>query len=216
MNSIESKARETQQRLGGKIFVFPINDDDPFSHYVIAIDVGAGQFKTYEDALTINDAAACLKELIDSMNAEGFVVNYERDVRFTFNEAQMNAPDVTMRRIKKTPGAFKSSSPLMEKGADVRPNPEDPEGVLLSARGILKFCLLEMMDKNPKGALFMGEYFKLLASRRYGKTAAAIKQEVRRMSKHEAVQWAERTYARYISNDRDIMDIFQRLRGAEA
>ncbi|MBB6692336.1 hypothetical protein H7B90_13070 [Cohnella xylanilytica] len=213
--TIEQMAREMQQRLGGKIFVFPIRDGDPFSHYAIAIDVGAGQFKMYEDSFSINEAAACLLTLIDSLKSEGFEVEYERDVRFVSYGAQMNAPDVTMRRIRNTPGAFKPSSQLMEKGADVRPNPEDPEGVLLSARGILKFCLLEMMDKNPKGALFMGEYFKLLASRRYGKTAAAIKQEVRRMSKHEAVQWAERTYTRYISNDRDIMDIFQRLRGAE-
>lgn len=212
MSIVEQKALEIQQRLGGKIFVFPVNEKDPFSLYAIAIDVGEGKLKTYEDKLTISDAASCLKILIESMKAEGLDVEYERDVRFVSYEAQMNAPDVTMRRLKKE----SSLSQLFEKGIDVAPNPDDPESYLFSARGVLKISLLEMLDKNPKGALFMAEYFKLLASRRYGKTAAAIKQEVCRMDKHAAVQWAERTYKRFITDDREIMDIFQMLKEARA
>lgn len=216
MSIVEQKALEIQQRLGGKILVFSVNEKDPFSLYAIAIDVGEGKLKTYEDKLTISDAASCLKILIESMKAEGLDVEYERDVRFVSYEAQMNAPDVTMRRMRKSLGAVHPTLPTMEIGTDVSTNPDDPEGVMLSARGLLKFFLLEMLDKNPKGALFMSEYFKLLAARRYGKTTAAIKQEVRRMSKQEAVQWAERTYARYITDDREIMDIFQMLKEARA
>lgn len=212
IQEIERKAVQLKERLEGKIFVSPIDESESFSKYVITMDVGGGQFKTYPEPLTINEAAACVLELLEGLKGEGFNVDYSRDVRFITYEAQMNAPDVTMRRLKKS----NVDKPLFVDGVDIVSNPDDPEEILFSARGIVKFSVLEMLDKNQKGIQFMNEYFKLLASRRYGKTAAAIKQEVRRMSKSEAIRWVERTYERYISDSKEVMNIMLLMGGANS
>jgi hypothetical protein len=210
IQEIEKRAAQLKEQLGGKIFAFPVNDADPFSKYAITMDLGGGHYKTYPKPMTINEAAACIKMLLERLSEEGVNVDYSRDVRFISYQAQMDAPDVTMRRLKKS----NVDKLLMENGVDVMPHPDDPETMLFSARGIVKFSLLEMLDKNPKGARFMDEYFKLLALRRYGKTAAAIRQEVRRMSKSEAIRWVERTYERYISDSQEIINIVRLIGGA--
>jgi hypothetical protein len=210
IQEIEKRAAQLKEQLGGKIFAFPVNDADPFSKYAIAMDLGGGHFKTYPKPMTINEVAACIKMLLEGLKEEGVNVDYSRDVRFISYQAQMDSPDVTMRRLKKS----NVDKVLMENGVDIMPHPDDPETMLFSARGIVKFSLLEMLDKNPKGARFMDEYFKLLALRRYGKTAAAIRQEVRRMSKSEAIRWVEKTYERYISDSQEIINIVQLIGGA--
>jgi hypothetical protein len=203
---------QLKARLNGKIFAFPINESDPFSKYAVTMEVGGNQFKTYPQPLTINEAAACVLELLEGLKNEGYEVDYSWDVRFISYQAQMDAPDLTMRRLKKS----SVDKPLFVDGVDTMPDPNDPEGMLFSARGIVKISVLEMLDKNPKGIQFMNEYFKFLASRRYGKTAAAIRQEVRRMSKSEAIRWVERTYERFISDGREVMNIMFSLGGANA
>lgn len=78
---------------------------------------------------------------------------------------------------------------------------------IISARGLLKFSYIEMVDeKNPKASRFMNEYYKLLATRKYGKTAVAIKQEVRKMSKDQAFRWLEQTFEKYVHDDMEIMN----------
>ncbi|WP_103108822.1 hypothetical protein [Brevibacillus reuszeri] len=209
---IENRATQLKEELGGKIFAFPVDEADPFSEYMITMDSGEGHFKTYPQPLTINEVAACVKTLLEQLKEEGVDVEYSRDVRFISYQAQMDAPDVTIHRLKKS----NIEKPLMESDVDVMPNPDDPETMLFSARGILKYSMLEMLDKNPKGARFIDEYFKLLASRRYGKTVAAIRQEVRRMSKSEAIHWVEKTYKRYISDSQEIMNIMQVIDGVRS
>ena len=58
----------------------------------------------------------------------------------------------------------------------------------------------------------MVEFYQLLAMRKYGKTVAAIKQEVRRMGKDQAIKWIEQTHKKYIHDDMEIMNIFNRLK----
>lgn len=70
-------------------------------------------------------------------------------------------------------------------------------------------------DNNPKSILFMNEYYKLLAMRKYGKTAAAIKQEVHEMGKDQAFRWLEQTYKKFIYNDMEIINILNNLVGKE-
>ncbi|WDV94198.1 hypothetical protein [Brevibacillus parabrevis] len=207
VQQIENRAAQLKEQLSGKIFAFPVDEANPFSKYAITMELGGGNYKTYPKLLRINEVAACIKMLLEQLKAEGIDVDYSRDVRFFSYQAQMDAPDVTMRRLKKS----NVDNPLIESGVDVMPNPDDPETMLFSARGILKYSMLELLDKNPKGAQFMDEYFKLLAMRRYGKTAAAIKQEVRRMSKQEAIRWVERTYERYVSDSQEIMNIMRSI-----
>ncbi|MNW62098.1 hypothetical protein D3C74_402070 [compost metagenome] len=113
-----------------------------------------------------------------------------------------------MRKLKKG----NSSRPLFEIGVDVAKKEDDPEDFVFFARGLLKWTYIEMVDeKNPKAVQFMNEYYKLLAMRKYGKTAAAIRQEVRRMTKDEAIGWIERTYKRFIPDDREVFNIVSLL-----
>lgn len=48
----------------------------------------------------------------------------------------------------------------------------------VTARGLIKFSYFLMIDdKLPNAIIFMDRYYQLLAMKRYGKTAAAIKRE---------------------------------------
>lgn len=201
-STIETRAAEMRRRLGGTIFSFPINENDPGSKYAVTIFVGPG-FRTFPTPLTIEEAAAGVRETLEGMKELGMGGSFEHDVRFVVGEAQMNAPNVTMRRLKKSEAG---RAPL-EQGVDVVPNPDDPGSILFSARGVLKFSIIEMFERNPKAVKLLDGYCKLLASKQYGKTAAAIKQEVLRMGKHEALRWAERTYTRYITDSREVLNL---------
>lgn len=207
---MESRARVMQSEIGGRIFAFPVDMDDPLSQYAIVMDMGSQQFKAYPNPVHISDAAGCILALLEGLDEQGESFDYEKDVRLISGLAQLNGPDVTMRRMKKQMEA----KPVFASGIDVSTNPDDPEQHLISARGIIKFSYLEMLDKNPKGIQFMEGYYRLLAMRRYGKTAAAIKQEIRRMSKEEGLRWVESTYKRFIHNDVEIMDLMKSLKGA--
>jgi hypothetical protein len=204
---IKQKADELRQRVGGTIFGFPIEENNPRSSYAVVVYAG-GLYHVYPKASDISLAATGVKTILDAMKKEGYDVSFEKDVRLVSFEAQMNAPDVTMRRLKKE----NISRPLFEKDVDIMNNPDDPEGCLFSSRGLLKWTYIEMVDeKNPKAFRFMDEYYKILAGLRYGKTAAAIKQEVRRLSKEEAIAWIEKTHARYVTDGSIIFGIMQRL-----
>ena len=58
----------------------------------------------------------------------------------------------------------------------------------------------------------MDKYYQLLATRKYGKTAAAIKQEVRKMSKDQVVGWLEQTYEKYVHDGMEIMSFLDILK----
>ena len=79
---------------------------------------------------------------------------------------------------------------------------------------LLILSYLLMIDKkNLKASRCMDEYYKLLATRKYGKTAAAIKQEVRKMGKGKAIKWLEQTYKKYVYDDMEIIGILDSLGG---
>lgn len=205
---IEKQAHSMRQELGGRIFAFPVEEDNPFSKYAVVVYLG-GSYHIYPEASTIEEAAIGVKTILEEAEKSGYNLQFEKDVRFVSYDAQMNAPSVTMRRLKKG----NASKPAFEDGVDVMKQKEIDDYVI-SARGMIKFSYLSMVDDNmPKGYQFMEEYYKLLSMRRYGKTAAAIKREVRRMTKDEAIKWIERTYDRYIKDSSEIINIMQSLNG---
>jgi hypothetical protein len=205
---IEKKAAELRKQLGGTIFAFPIHEEEPFSEYAVVVYAG-GKYHLYPEAADVSLAALGVKTILEQFKKIGQDSDYKRNVRFISYDAQINAPSVTMRRLKKD----NVSKPLLKEGVDVFKR-NDEEGYLFNSRGLLKWTYIEMVDeKNPKAVHFMDEYYKLLAIRKYGKTAAAIKQEIRRMNKEQAIDWIERTYKQYIRDDTEVMNIMQTLAG---
>ncbi|MEV2286517.1 hypothetical protein ABND12_21360 [Paenibacillus larvae] len=199
------KAKQIKKELGGKIFSFPINDKDPFSKYAVVVYEG-DTYHVYPEAEDISTAAVGIKVTLEHYKRNGEILDYDKDVRFVSYATQVNAPNVTMRRLKKMQDSSRS---LLQEDFDVT---ETEEGRAFSGRGIVKFSYLSAIeDKLPKAIKFMDEYYKLLATRKYGKTAAAIKQEVRRMTKDEAIRWIERTYRSYVNDDTEVIGICQGL-----
>ncbi len=209
---IEAKAKELQSRLGGTIFAFPIDENDPFSEYA-ALVYATGKFHIYPKAENVNIAAIGVTTILEEMKKHRYATDYEHDVRFVSYEVQINAPSVTIRRLKKQ-GGFQSTltGPAMQSKFDVMERDDGEKGYLFSARGVIKYSYMAMVDDNtPKAAQFMEEYYKVLAMRKYGKTVAAIKREVMRMDKDEAIDWIEMTYDKYVHDSMEIMNIFNRL-----
>ncbi|MEV3620392.1 hypothetical protein ABNF58_16295 [Paenibacillus larvae] len=199
------KAKQIKKELGGKIFSFPINDKDPFSKYAVVVYEG-DTYHVYPEAEDISTAAVGIKVTLEHYKRNGEILDYDKDVRFVSYATQVNAPNVTMRRLKKMQDSSRS---LLQEDIDVT---ETVEGRAFSGRGIVKFSYLSAIeDKLPKAIKFMDEYYKLLATRKYGKTAAAIKQDVRRMTKDEAIRWIERTYRSYVNDDTEVIGMCQRL-----
>lgn len=207
VTEIEQKADAIKKQHGGKIFAFPIDEQDPFSKYAVTMFTG-WEYKTFPNLLGMEEAAAGVAQILESLRENGLDADFERNVRMVSYDAQFNAPSVTMHRLKKEAG-IKPSGDLKE-GTDITPT---AEGYNFSGRGLVKFSYLQMIDDDlPKAAQFMNKYYELLAMKRYGKTAAAIKQEVRRMNKDAAIKWIEQTYARYINDPMQVSDILNGLR----
>lgn len=205
---IEKRAENIRQQLGGKIFAFPIKEDDPYSKYAVAMYTGK-KFITYPNLMTIEEAAAGIRLTLKAFEQEGWDADYDQNVRFVSYDAQVNAPSVTMRRLKKE----NISKLIYQEGVDFHKK-DGEEDFLISARGLLKWTYIEMVDEgNPKAVQFMNEYYKLLSMRRYGKTAAAIRQEVRRLTKDEAIKWIERTYKHYVRDDLEVINIMNGFAG---
>lgn len=207
-----AKAQDIRAQRGGTIFSFPIREEDPTSPYAVVVFTG-GMFHVYPEAENIQVAAIGVQTLLEEMKERGYSKDYETDVRFWSYEAQLNAPDVTMRRIKKVMERPTAGNPCdwdyQPKGGSASTGEEDYE---VSGRGALKLAFAEMRETNHHAATeLVNEYFKLLSMRRYGKTAAAIKQEVRRMSTADAMKWIDKTFKRYMGDGSEIISIFNRL-----
>lgn len=212
---VEQRADEIRKERGGKIFAFPYEIDNPHSKYVVTLYTG-DQYITYPKLLDdISDAAAGVQRLLETLKRNGQDADFERVVRFVSYEAQVNAPDVRMRKLKKEGHLINQSAPrgFLKTGVDVKPFENGEEGYNFSAQGVIKMSYLTMVeDKTPNASKFMNDYYKLLAMKKYGKTAAGIKQEVYRMDKSEAISWIERTYKKYVNSDFEIFDIFNSLK----
>ncbi len=57
ISKIKQKVRELQNINGGKIFVFPITPEDPFSKYAFTIDTGK-EVIVFPDEMGVEEAAA--------------------------------------------------------------------------------------------------------------------------------------------------------------
>lgn len=210
LKDIESKAAAIRAAYGGTIFSFPVNKNDPFSEYAVAVYTGS-EYKVYGESMPIEEASAGIFGILEGYKKIGIDPDYDTHVRLVSYEAQVNAPSVTMRRLKKTKGTFQVLNPVFENGVDVHIG-DGEEEFYFSARGLIKYSYIEMVnEKNPKAIKFMDEYYGLLASKKYGKTAAAIRQEVRRMGRNEALKWIENTYSKYIHDDQEVKNILNSL-----
>lgn len=210
MNNLQTqaitKARELKEQLGGTIFAFPIEGNNPFSAYAIVM-YAEGTYFPYPNAANISEASLGVLTLLEELKKIGQDADYERNVRLVSYQTQMDAPSTVMKRLKKK----NAKRPLLEEVKDISKGSEET-GHIIYARGLLKLSYFMMVDeKNPKASQFMTEYYKLLAMRKYGKTAAAIKQEVRKMSKDQVSRWLEETFDKYIHDDLEIMNIFHGL-----
>jgi len=202
--SIE-KAKQLRERVGGTIFAFPNQEDNPLSSYAIVMYAG-GRYFPYPNATDISMASAGVLILLEELKKVGQDADYERNVRIVSYQAQMDAPSTVMRQLRKS-----HSKPFFS-GDDYKEASEEAEDTI-SARGVLKLSYIQMTEeKNPKAILFMDEYYKLLATRKYGKTAAAIKQEVRKMTKDQALRWLEKTFEKHVHEDMEIFSIISSLK----
>jgi hypothetical protein len=143
------------------------------------------------------------------LKEDGNDVYFEQNVRFIIGDAQLNAPCEIMQQFKRAEGTYRivESSPLLERGIDCEVREDIDGGYLFKARGIIKISYLEMLEDNPKGARIMDEYYKLLSTRKYGKNANDIRQEVRLMSKDDAIQWIESTYDKYVRDAIEFINV---------
>lgn len=97
--SIIEKAKESRKQMGGFIFGFPIEQDNPFSKYAVVVYSG-GKYHVYPTADDISFAATGIKTIIEEFRKIGKKIVFEKDVRLFSYDAQMNAPDLTMRRLR--------------------------------------------------------------------------------------------------------------------
>ena len=101
--AMEQRARALQVELGGIIFAFPVDPDDPQSQYAVATLFGGGCV-VYPDPLDIEDAAVLVGAIIETVKEEKYPFEYVRDVKFISYDPQANAPNVTMRRLRRDGG----------------------------------------------------------------------------------------------------------------
>ena len=202
-----AKAKQLKEQLGGTIFSFPLEEDNPFSPYAIVMCV-EGQCFPYPDACDISEAASGIFILLEEMKKSGMDADYQRNVRLISYQAQMDAPSTIMRKLKKE----NVSKPFLSEGKDFKKGIEG-EDEQISARGLLKISYLQMMEEiNLKASQFMNRYYQLLATRKYGKTAAAIRQEVHKMTKDQVLGWLDLTFEKYVHDDMEVMSLLDILK----
>jgi hypothetical protein len=97
---VEQKAKLLKEQLGGTIFAFPIEEENPFSRYAVVMYAGNKYF-VYPEASDISTAAVGVATILEQLKKNGHDSNYARNVRFVSFQTQMDAPSVTMRRLKK-------------------------------------------------------------------------------------------------------------------
>ena len=94
------EAKNLRKQLGGTIFAFPIEPDEPFSSYAVVV-YAEGQYFVYPEATDITEAAAGIMVILDEFKRIGLAKNYDKDVRLVNYQPQMDAPSVVMRRLKR-------------------------------------------------------------------------------------------------------------------
>lgn len=107
MNDLQTqaieKAKQLRGQLGGSIFGFPLEENNPFSQYAVVM-YAAGQYFAYPNATDISEAATGIMILLEEMKKLGYDTDYERNVRLISFQAQTDAPSTVMHRLKKVNG----------------------------------------------------------------------------------------------------------------
>ncbi len=93
-------AKNIRKQLGGTIFSFPIEPDNPFSTYAVVV-YAEGQYFVYPEATDITEAATGIMVILDEFKKIGKAKDYNKDVRMVTYQPQMDAPSVVMRRLKR-------------------------------------------------------------------------------------------------------------------
>jgi len=93
-------AKNLRQQLGGTIFAFPIEPDNPFSTYAVVV-YAEGKYFVYPETNDISEAAAGVLVILEEFKKIGIAKDYNTDVRMITYQPQMDAPSVTMRRLKR-------------------------------------------------------------------------------------------------------------------
>lgn len=96
---LQQKADNLRKQMGGTVFAFPVKEEDPFSAYAVVMFAG-NKYHVYPKASNISEAAVGIATITKLMKESGYNFDYEKDVRFISYAAQINAPDVTMRRLR--------------------------------------------------------------------------------------------------------------------
>jgi len=95
-----SKAKQIRESLGGTIFSFPVDEVNPFSPYAVVMYAAESYF-VYPRATDISEAALGVLTILKELKKNGMNADYKRNVRLISYQAQMDAPSVVMRRLKK-------------------------------------------------------------------------------------------------------------------
>lgn len=93
-------AKSLREQLGGTIFSFPIEADNPFSPYAVVV-YAEGKYFVYPEATDISEAATGVLTILEEFKKIGMAKDYNKDVRMITYQPQMDAPSVTMRRLKR-------------------------------------------------------------------------------------------------------------------
>ncbi|HHY67906.1 MAG TPA: hypothetical protein GX517_12070, partial [Alicyclobacillus sp.] len=164
---IEKRAEFLRQQLGGLIFAFPINEEDPYSKFAVVVYTGDG-FRAFPEPLDVSEAAAGIASIVEGLEENGHRVDFDREVRFLVGATQLNGPNVLMRRLRENSRHY-----------DYRRIDDMGGETAFTPRGFLKMGYLLMAEEgNVIGSRVMDEYCRFLAARRYGKPAAEIRKEV--------------------------------------
>lgn len=83
------KAKEIAKNTGGKIFAFPVENDNPFSQFALVVRI-SGKYMVFDDLLDMRGVAQGILETRKMLNKNGIKTNYDKDVRFVLYEPQKN------------------------------------------------------------------------------------------------------------------------------
>lgn len=95
-----AEAKNIKKQLGGTIFAFPVEPDNPYSTYAVVV-YADGKYFVYPEATDITEAATGVMVILNEFKRIGLAKDYNNDVRMMTFQAQMDAPSVVMRRLKR-------------------------------------------------------------------------------------------------------------------
>lgn len=108
VNAVKAQAKDLQRRLGGVIFVFPVDEADPYSEYAFVTHMG-GKYLVFPDSADIGAAAQYVNRMLEVLKKHGYSPDYERDVRFVSYQPQFKAPSIMMKKLRDDPTNYRKA-----------------------------------------------------------------------------------------------------------